>query len=195
MAFIKGKDRNSETVVSLEGSIASDNPVRLVDAFVNKLELDKMGLQTVPKQEGRPAFSPALFLKLYLYGYLNRIRSSRRLEIECGRNIEVRWLLEELVPNYHSIADFRKTYTRQLKFVFRCYVDFLKDEELMSSGLVAIDGTKIRAQNSKKNNYNQDKIDRHLKYIEDRTAKYLQELEALDEAEDQSAGMVVKKKR
>jgi transposase len=195
MSFIKGKDRNSETVVSLEGSIASDNPVRLVDAFVNKLELDKMGLQTVPKQEGRPAFSPALFLKLYLYGYLNRIRSSRRLEIECGRNIEVRWLLEELVPNYHSIADFRKTYTRQLKFVFKCYVDFLKDEELMNSGLVAIDGTKIRAQNSKKNNYNQKKIDRHLKYIEDRTAKYLQELEALDEAEDQSAVMAVKKKR
>jgi transposase len=195
MPFITGKDRNIESVVSLEGSIASDNPVRLVDAFVNKLELDKMGLQTFPKQEGRPSFSPAIFLKLYLYGYLNRIRSSRRLEIECGRNIEVRWLLEELVPNYHSIADFRKTYTRQLKFVFKCYVDFLKDEELMSCGLVAIDGTKIRAQNSKKNNYNQKKIDRHLKYIEDRTAKYLQELEALDEAENQSSGVVVKKKR
>jgi len=194
MAFIKGKDRNTASMVSLEGSIASDNPVRLVDALVNKLELDKMGLQTVPKQEGRPAFSPALFLKLYLYGYLNRIRSSRRLEIECQRNIEVRWLLEELVPNYHSIADFRKTYTRQLKFVFKCYVDFLKDEELISSGLVAIDGTKIRAQNSKKNNYNQRKIERHLKYIEDRSAKYLQELESLDEAEDQSAGIVVKKK-
>jgi transposase len=193
MAFIKGKDRNKESVISLEGSIASDNPVRLLDAFVNKLELEKMGLQPVARQEGRPAFYPAIFLKLYLYGYLNRIRSSRRLELECQRNIEVRWLLEELAPNYHSIADFRKRYTKVLRFVFKCYVELLKDQELMNSGLVALDGTKIRAQNSKKNNYNQKKIDRHLKYIEARYATYLQELDVCDEAEDQSAQIVVKK--
>ena len=107
-----------------------------------------------------------MFLKLYLYGYLNGIRSSRKLEKECFRNIEVQWLLEDIRPNYHSIADFRKDNPKALKQLFKLFVSFLKDAELIAGEIIAIDGTKSRAHNGKKSNFNQKKIDKHKEYIE-----------------------------
>lgn len=194
MSFIIGKNRSQVEFSTLEDGIALDNPVRLLDVFVDKLEMDKMGFEkAVPKKEGRPPYDPAVIIKLYLYGYLNRIRSSRKLEIECGRNLELRWLLKELTPNYHSIADFRQLHAKQLKFVFKVYLSFLRDQELLGSKLVAIDGTKIRAQNSKKNNFNTKKIDRHLAYIEEKAAGYLKELDACDANESQSPEIVIRK--
>ena len=135
------------------------------------------------KTEGRPAFDPKIFLKLYFYGYLNGIRSSRRLERECVRNIELQWLLSGLIPNYHSIADFRKVNPVALKNTFKLFVLFLKDIGLIGGENVAMDGTKIRASNSKKNNYNPKKIERHLTYIETKTNEYLKELDQNDASE------------
>jgi radical SAM protein with 4Fe4S-binding SPASM domain len=135
------------------------------------------------KVEGRPSFNPKVFLKLYFYGYLNGLRSSRKLEKECIRNVEVQWLLGRLQPNYHSISDFRKVNPQALKTTFKLFVLFLKDADLITGAVVAMDGTKIRANNSKKNNYNQKKIDRHLAYIEEKTNEYFAELDKNDAAE------------
>ena len=127
---------------------------------------------------------PHILLKLYLYGYLNKIRSSRKLEKECSRNIELQWLLQNLTPNYHTIADFRKVHAVPLQAMFRLYVQFLGDAGLLGKTTIGIDGSKFKAVNSKKNNYNQKKIDKHRKFIEDKTAKYLQELDELDKEEN-----------
>jgi transposase len=178
-------DRNQVQFSSFEERISKDNPVRFIDAFVDKLDLTKLDFisQTV-KTEGRPAFEHAVYLKLYLYGYLNGLRSSRKLERECVRNIEVHWLLCGQQPNYHSIADFRKDNPKALKNTFKLFVLFLKECELIGGNTVAIDGTKVRASNSKKNNYNQKKIDRHLAYIEEKTTEYLKQLEENDKEDN-----------
>jgi hypothetical protein len=119
-----------------------------------------------------------------LYGYLNKIRSSRKLEKECSRNIELQWLLQGLQPNYHTIADFRKMHAVPLQSMFRLYVQFLGDADLLGKTTIGIDGSKFKAVNSKKNNYNQKKIDKHRQFIEDKTAKYLQDLDELDKQEN-----------
>ena len=122
-------------------------------------------MQTI-KSEGRPSFDTKLFLKIYLYGYLNGLRSSRKLEKECVRNIELQWLLEDIRPNYHSISDFRKQNPAGLRKLFKLFVSFLKDADLIAGETSAIDGTKSRAHNSKKANFSQKKIDKHLAFIE-----------------------------
>ena len=128
-----------------------------------------------------------MLLKLYLYGYLNKIRSSRKLEKECCRNIELQWLLQNLQPNYHTIADFRKVHAVPLQSMFKLYVQFLSDAGLLGKTTIGIDGSKFKAVNSKKNNYNQKKIDKHRQFIEDKTAKYLQELDELDKLENNNS--------
>jgi transposase len=184
LAHIQGEDRHQIRMRSLEEAIEKDNPVRVVEAFVEHLDLSQSGFAvSETKIEGRPAFEPKVFLKLYLYGYLNGLRSSRRLEKESIRNIELQWLLCGLQPNYHSIADFRKINPKALKNTFKLFVLFLKDADLVAGEVVAIDGTKVRAHNSKKNNYNPKKIERHLAYIEEKTSEYLKELEANDASE------------
>ncbi len=181
MGYLEDSDRFQIRMGSLEEAIEKDNPVRFIDAFVSKLELLKLGFSISDiKIEGRPAFNPKVFLKLYFYGYLNGLRSSRKLEKECIRNVEVHWLLSRLQPNYHSISDFRKINPKALRATFKLFVLFLKEAELVSGETVAIDGTKIRAHNSKKNNFNQKKIDRHLLYIETKTNEYLQALDDND---------------
>ena len=116
MQFIEGGNRYQTYFSRLEDQVSADNPVRLIDAFVDKLDLQKLGFtNTIHKSEGRPPFAPAVLLKLYLYGYLNKIRSSRKLEKETNRNIELQWLLKQLVPNYHTIADFRKVHVVPLQ--------------------------------------------------------------------------------
>jgi transposase len=185
MQHIQGISRNQLQVSSLEDTIAADNPVRFIDAFVNSIDLVKIGFTLrVLKTEGRPSFDTKVFLKIYLYGYINGIRSSRRLEKECLRNLEMQWLLEAICPNYHSIADFRKDNPKALKQLFKLFVSFLKDADLITGNTIAIDGTKSRAHNSKKSNFNQKKIDKHLDYIEAKTQEYLTALDQNDTQEN-----------
>ncbi len=181
MQFIQGNNRHQTYFATLEEQVNPDNAVRLIDAFIDKLELQKLGFsKTVHKSEGRPPYAPGVLLKLYLYGYLNKIRSSRKLEKECSRNIELQWLLQNLQPNYHTIADFRKLHGQSLQSMFKLYVQFLSDSGLLGKTTIAIDGSKFKAVNSKKNNYNQKKIDKHFQFIKEKTEKYLQQLDELD---------------
>ena len=194
--YIEGTNRHQSYFSSLEDQVATDNAVRLMDAFVNKLDLEKLGFtKPVYKSEGRPPYAPAVLLKLYLYGYLNKIRSSRKLERECSRNIELQWLLQNLQPNYHTIADFRKLHGQSLQNMFRLYVQFLGDAGLLGKTTIAIDGSKFKAVNSKKNNYNQKKIDKHRQFITDKTDKYLQELDELDKQETTNDELQLKKEK
>ena len=199
MQFIQGNKRNQTYFATLDDQVSIDNPVRLMDAFIDKLELQKLGfVNTVHKSEGRPPYAPAVLLKLYLYGYLNKIRSSRKLEKECSRNIELGWLLQNLQPNYHTIADFRKVHAKALQSMFKLYVQFLADAGLLSKTTIGIDGSKFKAVNSKKNNYNQKKIEKHRQFIEDKTQKYLAELDEIDKQETVCAGaddLVIKKEK
>ena len=184
MQFIQGQQRHQTYFSTLEDQVAADNAVRLMDAFIDKLDLQKLGFsKTVHHSEGRPPYSPAVLLKLYLYGYLNKIRSSRKLEKECSRNIELQWLLQNLSPNYHTIADFRKLHAGSLQSMFRLYVQFLGDAGLLGKTTIAVDGSKFKAVNSRKNNYNQKKIDKHQQFIKDKAEKYLEELDELDKQE------------
>ena len=184
MQFIQGSNRHQTYFITLEEQISANNAVRLIDAFIDKLDLQKLGFSnTVHKSEGRPPYAPAVLLKLYLYGYLNKIRSSRKLERECIRNTELQWLLQSLLPNYHTIADFRKLHAIPLQSMFRLYVQFLGDAGLLGKTTIGIDGSKFKAVNSRKNNYNQKKIDKHQQFIADKTIKYLQELDELDKLE------------
>ena len=188
MQHITGISRNQMTIASLESSISTDNPIRFIDAFVEHIDLKALGfeVQTL-KTEGRPSFDTKIFLKLYLYGYLNGLRSSRKLEKECIRNIEMQWLLCGLVPNYHSISDFRKCNPAGLRQLFKLFVSFLKDADLIAGEIIAIDGTKSRAHNSKKANFSQKKIDKHLAYIEEKTQQYLDQIEQNDTQENNTS--------
>ena len=186
MQHISGISRQQLQISSLEDKITLDNPVRFIEAFVEKISLEVLGFTTrILKSEGRPSFESKVFLKLYLYGYLNGLRSSRKLEKECIRNIELQWLLCAIVPNYHSISDFRKNNPAALKNLFKLFVSFLKDADLIAGETIAIDGTKSRAHNSKKANFNQKKIDQHLEYIETKSQEYLDALEENDTKENQ----------
>jgi transposase len=185
MQHIQGISRHQLQMSSLEDKIAADNSVRFIDAFVGFIDLQKIGFEPrTLKKEGRPSYQTEVFLKIYLYGYLNGVRSSRKLEKECIRNIEMQWLLEDMRPNYHSISDFRKENPKALKQLFKLFVSFLKDAELVAGETIAIDGTKSRAHNSKKANFNQKKIDKHKEYIEARSQEYLDQLEQNDVKEN-----------
>ena len=186
MTHQQGIPREQIQMLCLEGLIGKDNPVRFIEAFVEKLDLIKLGFTIqIQKSEGRPSYESKLFLKIYLYGYVNGLRSCRRLACECVRNIELHWLLHSLTPNYHSINDFRKNNSNALRNTFKLFVLFLKDADLIGGETIAIDGTKSRASNSKKNNYNAKKIERHLKYIDEKIQEYLGQLEANDKQESE----------
>lgn len=174
MKYIIGKNRNQVAFItqSLDETIELDNEARVIDAFVNSLKLEELGFQLDYVENGRPAYHPGDLLKLYIYGYLNRIRSSRQLEKECHRNIEVIWLMKNLKPDHNTISNFRRDNPKAIKRVFRKTVEIAKYFELIGGKLLAGDSTKLRAQNSKKNNYNQKKIDRHLEYINNKLDEY-----------------------
>ncbi len=164
MRYITGKDHRQSSLfpISLEDAIEKDNPVRAIDTFVNGLDMEKLGFKVHFPENGRPAYRPGTLLKLYIYGYMNRTRSSRQLEKECGRNIEVMWLVEGLAPDHNTIGNFRRDNPKAIKKVFRATVRIARNFGLLGRVLIAGDSTKLRAQNSKKNNYNQKKIDRHI---------------------------------
>ena len=147
MQFIQGSSRNQTYFATLDDQVSADNPVRLIDAFIDKLDLKQLGFSnTVHKSEGRPPYAPGILLKLYLYGYLNKIRSSRKLEKETSRNTEMQWLLQNLQPNYHSIADFRKAHAMALQSMFKLYVQFISDAGLLGKTTIGIDGSKVLPQ-------------------------------------------------
>ncbi|NOQ27044.1 MAG: IS1182 family transposase [Bacteroidales bacterium] len=182
MKYIVGTDRSQINLfpVSLDQSIEHDNEVRLIDLFVNSLPLDEYGFKVDFGENGRPGYHPEVLLKLFIYGYLNRVRSSRNLEIECKRNIEVMWLLEQRHPDHNTISNFRRDNNKAIKKVFRATVELAKHFYLIGGKLLAGDSTKLRAQNSKKNNYNQMKIDRHIAYIDNKLEEYNEELAKQD---------------
>src|SRR5690554_4303325 len=172
MKYITGNNRNQMQFFSLEEYIHQDNEVRLIDLFVNSLDLQQFGFELNFSHTGRPPYHPKDLLKLYFYGYLNRIRSSRQLEKECQRNIEVMWLMKGLIPDHNTISNFRKDNPKAIQKVFHATVKVAKDFELIGGKLLAGDGTRVRAQNSKKNNFNHAKIERHINYIDQKLEEY-----------------------
>ena len=182
MVYLQGNDRYQSRISThcLDETIAADNPVRVIDAFVDSLPLKDFGFRMDYGENGRPAYHPADLLKLYIYGYQNRIRTSRTLEAECKRNIELFWLLKELRPDHNTINRFRKDNTDAIRQVFRATVKTAQNLNLIGGTLLAGDSTKLRAQNSKKNNYNREKIKRHMEYIDRKLDEYNQHLAQAD---------------
>lgn len=195
MRYIQGQNRDQIYLfpVSLNDAVEAENEVRLINAFIDSLKIEEFGFRVDHIENGRPAYHPADLLKLYIYGYLNKIRSSRDLEKECSRNIEVMWLLKCLKPDHNTIANFRRDNPKAIKKVFRETVKIAKYFNLIGGTLIAGDSTKLRAQNSKKNNYNQKKIDRHLEYIENKLAEYEKALAESDGDEKQEIENEIKK--
>jgi len=186
MGYITGEDRNQIILFpeSIDEYVSDNNSIRIIDEYINQLDLKSLLFKrAVTPKMGRPPYHPKDMLKLYLYGYLNRIRSSRRLEQEAIRNLEVIWLIRKLKPDFKTIADFRKDNKKALKKVFRDFTKLCDEWELFGKELVAIDGSKFRACNSKKNNYNTKKLERHLKHLDEKIEGYLQELDDHDKLE------------
>jgi len=186
MGYIRGEDRRLITLFadSIDALVAEDNPVRAIEAFVMALDMGKLGFgKAEPAGIGRNPYDPRDLLKLYIYGYLNGIRSSRKLEAEAGRNIELMWLMCKLKPDFKTIADFRRDNKDALINVFRRFNAICKDWGLYSETLIAVDGSKFRANNSKRNNFNPKKIKRHVEYLNQRIDEYMASLDQADEAE------------
>ncbi len=187
---IQGADRQEVLLFppSLDEYIAVDNPVRFIDAFVDQLDLHALGFKrAVPASTGRPAYHPGDLLKLYVYGYLNRIRSSRLLERETQRNVEVMWLLKQLQPDFKTIADFRKDNLAPIRNVCREFTWLCKELDLFGGELVAIDGSKFKAVNNRTRNFTAKKLERALAEIDTKITGYLAELDTHDAAEPAAA--------
>lgn len=185
MPHLQGVSRETNVLFppSVDDYIAADNPVRFIDAFVDQLDLQAIGFQhSVAAVEGRPAYHPADLLKLYIYGYLNRLRTSRCLERETHRNVEVMWLLKKLRPDHKTIADFRKHHAPALQQVCREFIELCKALELFGGELVAIDGSKFLAVNARQRHFNLAKLKHRLQELDQRIAAYLDELAQSDAA-------------
>ncbi len=191
MAHISGHDR-SQTLLfpgSVDDYVGPDNPVRFIDAFVDKLDLAAAGFVGVePKATGRPGYAPADLLKLYIYGYLNRTRSSRRLEVETHRNIEVIWLLRHLKPDFETIADLRRDNRAAFKPIFREFALLCRQLDLFGRELLAIDGTRIKAVNNKDRNFTWASLEQFIRTADERLASYLQRLDDGDIEENGTGG-------
>ncbi len=181
MAYIQGHARDQMLLLpaSIEDYVAADNPVRFIEAFVDELDLSNAGfMRSQPKATGRPGYAPADLLKLYLNGYLNRVRSSRRLEAEAGRNLEVLWLLRGMRPDFKTIADFRRDNRAAFKAVFRAFVLLCRKLDLFGPELVAVGGTRLKAVNSRARNFTKAKLDKYIKSADERLEKYLAHMRA-----------------
>ncbi len=188
--FVEGLDRGQATLLPdcLEDYIGEDNPVRVVDVFVDELDLRDLGFERVdPRSTGRPSYHPAVLLKLYIYGYLNRVQSSRRLEREAGRNVEVMWLLGRLVPDHKTIADFRKDNGQAIRKVCSRFVELCRRIGLLTTASVAIDGSKFKAVNNRDRNYTKAKMARRMTQIEESVERYLHQLDSADRQEPSEA--------
>src|SRR5712672_4342857 len=200
--FVEGTDRGQSTLFPecLEDWIGEDNPVRAIDVFIDELDLAELGFDGVePEATGRPSYHPSVLLKLYIYGYLNRVQSSRRLEREAGRNFEAMWLLGRLVPDHKTVADFRKDNGPAIRKVCARFVELCREMGLLTKASVAIDGSKFKAVNSRDNNFTQGKIQRRQKQIEESVARYMSQLDTADRrtaaGEDPSEAVLLSKTR
>ena len=184
--FIEGQDREQGSLLPehLDDYVAEDNPVRVVDVFVDELDLARLGFGRVqPAKTGRPAYHPAVLLKLYIYGYLNRIQSSRRLEREAQRNVELMWMTRRLAPDFKTIANFRKDNGKAIRNVCRQFIVVCQQLDLFSDAVVAIDGSKFKAVNSSDRNFTDAKLKRRMQEIEANIGRYLAELDTADRQE------------
>jgi len=190
--FVEGTDRGQSTLFPecLEDWISEDNPVRVIDAFVDELELAELGFSGVdPEATGRPSYHPSVLLKLYIYGYLNRVQSSRRLEREAGRNVEVMWLTGRLVPDHKTIADFRKDNGDAICQVCARFVVLCRTMDLFTEATIAIDGSKFKAVNNRDKNFTRAKMERRMAQIEESVGRYLRQLDSADRQEPSEARM------
>jgi transposase len=195
MTYITGHDRSQLLLLpeAVDDYVGSDNPVRFIDAFVDGLDLAAAGFGRVaPKVTGRPAYAPGDLLKLYIYGYLNRVRSSRRLEAETHRNIEVIWLLRHLKPDFKTIADFRRDNRNTFRHVFRQFVLLCRQLDLFGRELLAVDGTRIKAVNNKDRNFTRASLTQFIKAADAKLDDYLQRLDTSDATESATGGSRVK---
>jgi transposase len=183
--FVEGENRYQATLFPerLDDYIAEDNAVRVIDVFIDGIDLSAMGFKTVPEDLGRPAYHPATMLKLYVYGYLNRVQSTRRLEREAGRNVELMWLLGRLTPDFKTIADFRKDNAKAVRSVCREFVMVCRKLDLFSEAFVAIDGSKFKAVNNRDRNFTRAKLKRRLEDIDKSIERYLAQIESADRLE------------
>jgi transposase len=184
--FIEGEDRNQSTLFPecLEDYIAEDNPVRVIDVFVDELDLGPLGFGRIePKVTGRPAYHPSMMLKLYIYAYLNRVHSSRRIEREAQRNVELMWLTERLSPDHKTISDFRKDNSQAVRGVCREFVVLCRRLSLFTQALVVIDGSKFKAVNNRDRNFTRAKMKRRLAQVEESLDRYFEQLERADREE------------
>jgi transposase len=184
MSYIEGESREQRVLFPevLDDYISEENLVRFIDAFVDGLEMEELGFdRTAPKETGRPPYDPRDLLKLYIYGYLNRVRTGRTLERECQRNVELMWLMRKLRPDFKTITDFRKDNRKAFRGVFRQFVLLCKGLGLVGGELVAVDGSKFKAVNSGQRNFSQKKLEERLKKIDEKVERYLDEMERGDE--------------
>ena len=188
--FVAGADRAQATLLPecIDDWVDESNPVRFIDAFVDGLDLKDLGFAGVdPADTGRPAYHPSVHLKLYIYGYLNRVHSSRRLECEAGRNLEVMWLLGRLAPDFKTIADFRKNNGPALKKVCARFVELCRKLGLLKTASVAIDGSKFKAVNNRDRNFTKAKVERRRTQLEESVSRYLSQLDSADLQEESEA--------
>src|SRR5262245_13050887 len=181
--FIEGADRRQAALLpeSLDDYVDADNPVRVVDAYVDALDLTELGFDGVePEATGRPGYHPATMLKIYLYGYLNQIQSSRRLERECRRNVELMWLVGQLTPDFKTIADFRRDNGPAIRKVCVQFVALCRNLHLLDEARVAIDGSKFKAVNNREKNFTHDRLKRRIAAIDETIDRYLAELDRAD---------------
>src|SRR6202035_2211890 len=181
--FVVGDDRSQSTLFPerLDDYLGEDNPVRAIDVFVDELDLAKLGFGGVePEATGRPAYHPTTLLKIYVYGYLNRVQSSRRLERECQRHVELVWLTGRLMPDFKTIADFRKDNGQAIRKVCRAFVLLCRRLDLLGDASVAIDGSKFKAVNARDRNFTAGKMKRRLEQIDASMARYLSQLDTAD---------------
>jgi transposase len=184
--FVEGTDRGQSTLFPerLEDWIDENNPVQVIDVFVDELDLAELGFDGVaPEVTGRPSYHPSVLLKLYIYGYLNRVQSSRRLEYEAGRNVEVMWLTGRLVPDHKTISDFRKDNGGAIRKVCAQFIALCRAMGLLTQASVAIDGSKFKAVNNRDKNFTRAKMERRMAQIEDSVARYLEQLDTVDRQE------------
>ncbi len=180
--FIEGESRTQVTLFpdQLDDYITEENPARVIDVFIDGLNLSGLGFKSAPAVTGRPAYYPGTLLKLFIYGYLNRVQSSRRLEREAGRNVELMWLLGRLAPDFKTIADFRKNNTQAITQVCREFVVICRKLNLFTDSLIAIDGSKFKAVNNRNRNFTRAKIELRLKQIDESIARYLGQIATAD---------------
>lgn len=185
--FIAGTCRTQATLFPdrLDDYITEENTIRVIDAFVDSLDLSDLGFKTMSADTGRPPYHPSMMLKLFIYGYLNRVQSSRRLEREAVRNVELMWLLERLAPDFKTIADFRKDNAKGIKNTCRTFIGLCRQLNMFTDAIVAIDGSKFKAVNSKENNYTPKKLEFHIKRVEKHIDDYMKQLDAADHKDDQ----------